>query len=107
MGRTQVNLKLIPDVKCQPAIASRSDLKVNCELELNPSKFKDEHRPVETVSWYEAVEFSNRLSLYTKREYRLPSEAEWEYACRATPSLPISLQPTPNPTHPRPLTYAL
>ena len=84
------------------AIASRKDLQVNCELPLNPSKFKDEHRPVETVSWYEAVEFSDRLSRYTKREYRLSSEAEWEYACRATPSLPISLQPTPNPIHPCP-----
>lgn len=39
--------------------------------------------PVDIVSWPEAVEFCERLRRHTKREYRLPSEAEWEYACRA------------------------
>ncbi|UKO97075.1 bifunctional serine/threonine-protein kinase/formylglycine-generating enzyme family protein [Nostoc sp. UHCC 0870] len=49
----------------------------------NPSTFKDEKRPVERVSWYDAVEFCKKLSQKTGRTYRLPSEAEWEYACRA------------------------
>ncbi len=40
-------------------------------------------RPVENVSWEDAKEFCNRLSKKTGREYRLPTEAEWEYACRA------------------------
>ncbi|MBE9007427.1 SUMF1/EgtB/PvdO family nonheme iron enzyme [Fortiea sp. LEGE XX443] len=48
-----------------------------------PSKFKGHNRPVENVSWHEAIEFCVRLSQKTGREYRLPSEAEWEYACRA------------------------
>ncbi|WP_199912087.1 bifunctional serine/threonine-protein kinase/formylglycine-generating enzyme family protein [Nodularia spumigena] len=48
-----------------------------------PSKFKGHNRPVENVSWYEAVEFCTRLWEKTGREYRLPSESEWEYACRA------------------------
>ena len=39
--------------------------------------------PVENISWYDAVEFCNRLSMITGKHYRLPSEAEWEYACRA------------------------
>ena len=39
--------------------------------------------PVESISWHEAVEFCERLSRATRRLYRLPSEAEWEYACRA------------------------
>ena len=39
--------------------------------------------PVETTSWLDATEFCHRLSLQTGRNYRLPSEAEWEYACRA------------------------
>ncbi|MEL7331059.1 MAG: formylglycine-generating enzyme family protein [Cyanobacteria bacterium J06560_2] len=53
------------------------------DLDLDPSSFKGELLPVEQVSWYEAVEFCARLSAYTGREYRLPSEADWEYACRA------------------------
>ncbi|NEQ10689.1 MAG: formylglycine-generating enzyme family protein, partial [Moorea sp. SIO4E2] len=39
-------------------------------------------RPVEQVNWYDAVEFCDRLSKLTGRDYRLPSEAQWEYACR-------------------------
>jgi len=53
------------------------------ELNPNPSHFKGENRPVECVSWHDAVEFCLRLSNHTKKQYRLPSEAEWEYACRA------------------------
>ncbi|MEL7356935.1 MAG: formylglycine-generating enzyme family protein [Cyanobacteria bacterium J06560_6] len=56
---------------------------VNRELGLNPSSFKGDLFPVEQVSWYDAVEFCDRLSAYTDRQYRLPTEAEWEYACRA------------------------
>jgi formylglycine-generating enzyme required for sulfatase activity len=57
----------------------------------NPSNFKDNgaNRPVETVSWNDAVEFCKRLSQKTGRTYRLPSEAEWEYACRAGTSTPF------------------
>jgi formylglycine-generating enzyme required for sulfatase activity len=50
----------------------------------NPSKFHG-HRdlPVENVSWLDACEFCNRLSIVSGTPVRLPSEAEWEYACRA------------------------
>ena len=65
------------------AIASQKDLKVKRDLELDPSNFKGDDRPVEQVSWDDAVEFCQRLSKQTRTEYRLPSEAEWEYACRA------------------------
>ncbi len=65
--------------------------KVERDLKPEPSKFTGDNRPVERVSWYDAVEFCQRLSLATRREYRLPSEAEWEYACRARTSTP----PTP------------
>jgi formylglycine-generating enzyme required for sulfatase activity len=54
-----------------------------------PSRFKGENRPVERVSWYDAVEFCDRLSQYTGKPYRLPSEAEWEYACRAGTTTPF------------------
>jgi eukaryotic-like serine/threonine-protein kinase len=50
----------------------------------NPSHFKgDLKRPVETISWEEAQAFCKKLSTLTGKTYRLPSEAEWEYACRA------------------------
>ena len=62
---------------------------VERKLEANPSRFKGENRPVEQVSWYDAVEFCQRLSRYTDREYRLPTEAEWEYACRAGTATPF------------------
>jgi formylglycine-generating enzyme required for sulfatase activity len=62
---------------------------VNRELEQDPSYFKGDNRPVEQVSWEDAVEFCDRLSQYTGRTYRLPSEAEWEYACRAGTKTPF------------------
>jgi len=48
-----------------------------------PSFFKGNQHPVERITWYEAVEFCNRLTLKFGRTFRLPTEAEWEYACRA------------------------
>jgi formylglycine-generating enzyme required for sulfatase activity len=97
------------------AVASRTDLKVERYLNPDPSRFKDPpkpslkseasdsppfegarggsptrwDRPVEQVSWYDAVEFCARLSKLTGKEYRLPSEAEWEYACRAGTTTPF------------------
>jgi formylglycine-generating enzyme required for sulfatase activity len=62
-------------------IASTSP--IERELNPNPSDFKGDNRPVENVSWEEAVEFCQRLSRKTGRDYRLSTEAEWEYACRA------------------------
>ncbi|MEA5464241.1 formylglycine-generating enzyme family protein [Leptothoe sp. PORK10 BA2] len=56
---------------------------VNQELDPDPSQFKGDDRPVEQVSWHDAVEFCARFSAHTGRSYRLPTEAEWEYACRA------------------------
>ena len=54
----------------------------------NPSNFKGflkntAKNPVESVTWHDAQEFCRKLSKKTGRKYRLPSEAEWEYACRA------------------------
>lgn len=49
----------------------------------NPSEFPGPNLPVEKVAWKDAQEFCKRLSELEKRSYRLPTEAEWEYACRA------------------------
>ena len=69
---------------------------VERELEPDPSQFKEDYeeisrwqRPVEQVSWEEAKEFCARLSRFTEREYRLPTEAEWEYAARAGTETPF------------------
>ncbi|NET66281.1 MAG: formylglycine-generating enzyme family protein [Moorea sp. SIO1G6] len=63
--------------------------KIKRDLKPDPSRLKGENRPVEQVTWYDAVEFCDRLSEYTGTEYRLPSEAEWEYACRARTTTPF------------------
>jgi formylglycine-generating enzyme required for sulfatase activity len=50
----------------------------------NPSRFKDNPKnPVEQVNWHDAQAFCQKLNQKTLKKYRLPSEAEWEYACRA------------------------
>ncbi|HLP88466.1 MAG TPA: SUMF1/EgtB/PvdO family nonheme iron enzyme [Nostocaceae cyanobacterium] len=59
---------------------------VNRSLNPDPSCFKGANRPVEGVDWKDAIEFCVRLSRYTYKLYRLPNEAEWEYACRAETS---------------------
>jgi formylglycine-generating enzyme required for sulfatase activity len=58
------------------------------------SKWKDATGPVEQVSWFAAMEFCARLSKATDRLYRLPSEAEWEYACRAGTQTPFAFGET-------------
>lgn len=68
--------------------------KVSQDLHYDPSKFKGGSYPVEQVSWRDAIEFCARLTQKTGREYRLPSEAEWEYACRAGTVTPFSYGPT-------------
>lgn len=62
---------------------------VEIDLDSEPSTFKGGGLPVESISWHEAVEFCARLSRSTGRRYRLPSEAEWEYACRAGSTTPF------------------
>jgi formylglycine-generating enzyme required for sulfatase activity len=73
---------------------------INRELKPEPSEFKGDDLPVEKVNWYDAVEFCDRLSKFTGRTYSLPTEAEWEYACRAgttTPQRGSSVAPGGNP----------
>ncbi|MBR8831046.1 MAG: Hercynine oxygenase [Chroococcopsis gigantea SAG 12.99] len=68
--------------------------KVNLDLNPDPSYFKATNRPVETVSWFDAREFCARLSRLTGRDYELPGESRWEYACRAGTTTPYSFGET-------------
>ncbi|MGB3760939.1 MAG: formylglycine-generating enzyme family protein [Rivularia sp. (in: cyanobacteria)] len=81
MGRYQVTQTQWRGVANLPQVKRR--------LEREPSHFKGGNLPVEQISWYDAVEFCDRLSKHTGRNYRLPSEAEWEYACRAGTTTPF------------------
>jgi formylglycine-generating enzyme required for sulfatase activity len=77
------------------------------ELKPNPSRFQfpgearllnneafTDSRPVEQVSWDDAMEFCSRLSQRTGRTYTLPSEAQWEYACHAGTTTPFGFGET-------------
>jgi formylglycine-generating enzyme required for sulfatase activity len=71
--------------------------KVKLDLKPEPSYFKGNDLPVEQVSWEEAVEFCERLARKTSKPYRLPSEAEWEYAARAGTTTPFAFGQTITP----------
>jgi formylglycine-generating enzyme required for sulfatase activity len=72
--------------------------KVSLGLPLCPSHFKGADRPVERVSWYEAMEFCARLSAHTGVEFTLPTESQWEYACRAGTTTAYHFGDTLSPT---------
>jgi formylglycine-generating enzyme required for sulfatase activity len=77
-----------PVTQAQWRIVAAMD-QVERKLDSDPSRFKGDARPVEQVSWEDTIEFCARLSKHTKRQYRLPTEAEWEYACRAGTTTPF------------------
>jgi formylglycine-generating enzyme required for sulfatase activity len=89
------------------AVAAMKDLRISQDLKLAPSGFSgDDNLPVEQVSWLEAREFCGRVTKFAQREFkikselwecRLPTEAEWEYACRSPkPTQNNSEQPEGN-----------
>ncbi|BAU11087.1 hypothetical protein LEP3755_15800 [Leptolyngbya sp. NIES-3755] len=71
--------------------------RINRNLKPDPSDFEGANRPVECVTWDDAIEFCDRLSRKTGNQYRLPSEAEWEYACRAGTTTPFHFGKTITP----------
>lgn len=63
----------------------------------NPSEFKGRENPVENVTWDDCIEFCRRVSEKTGKALRLPTEAEWEYACRAGTTSPFHFGETITP----------
>jgi formylglycine-generating enzyme required for sulfatase activity len=89
MGRCPVTQDLWSFISSLPKIVR--------DLDPDPSNFKGNSHPVERVSWHDAIEFCQRLTQYTGRPYRLPTEAEWEYACRAGTTTPFHFGSTITP----------
>ncbi len=76
------------------AVVTTHPAKFAYELDPYPSFFKGDDLPVESIAWNQADEFCRRLAEMTRRDYRLPSEAEWEYSCRAGSTGPFNVGPT-------------
>jgi formylglycine-generating enzyme required for sulfatase activity len=79
------------------ALVDASPAAVQQTLPRRPSFFMGDDLPVETVSWNVATEFCERLSRVTGCRMRLPSESEWEYACRARTTSAFHFGPTLTP----------
>ncbi|MEX0271814.1 formylglycine-generating enzyme family protein [Leptolyngbyaceae cyanobacterium UHCC 1019] len=77
-------------------VTQKQWLAVMGEFKQEPS-FLGDQRPIERVSWDDAIAFCSQLSQKTGKPYRLPSEAEWEYACRAGTTTPFSFGDTITP----------
>ena len=89
LGQTPVTQAQWQEVASWPQV----DLKLNP----NPAFIQGANRPVEMVTWVEAMEFCCRLSQRTMLPYTLPSEAQWEYACRAATTSPFAFGETLTP----------
>jgi len=73
--------------------------RIRIDLGLDPSYFGgNNNNPVDSVTWDMAMEFCDRLSRKTGKDYRLPSEAEWEYACRARTTTRFHFGDDPDPS---------
>jgi formylglycine-generating enzyme required for sulfatase activity len=84
LGKYEVTQAQWEAVMSRPRGAHGGGAEARPAAEANPSHFKGPDLPVENVSWDDAQEFLRRLNALTRtHEYRLPTEAEWEYACRA------------------------
>jgi formylglycine-generating enzyme required for sulfatase activity len=85
------------ELKPDPSRFQGKGEKATNEVRLLEGESNTNQRPVERVNWWEAMEFCHRLSQRTGRTYTLPSEAQWEYACRAGATTPFCFGDTISP----------
>jgi formylglycine-generating enzyme required for sulfatase activity len=85
------------DLSPDPSHFQNREGQAEGEVRLFEAETNTDNRPVEQVSWLDALEFCNRLSQRTGRTYTLPSEAQWEYACRAGTTTPFYFGATLSP----------
>jgi len=85
------------ELKTDPSRFQSKEWPEENEVRLLQGESNTDQRPVELVSWEDAMEFCYRLSKRTGRTYTLPSEAQWEYTCRAGTSTPFHFGDTISP----------
>jgi formylglycine-generating enzyme required for sulfatase activity len=77
------------ELKLDPSSFQSKEGQEENDLHLLQGESNTDQRPVEQVRWEDAMEYCHRLSLRTGRTYTLPSEAQWEYSCRAGTTTPF------------------
>jgi formylglycine-generating enzyme required for sulfatase activity len=85
------------ELKTDPSRFQSNEGQGEKKVRLLEGESNTDNRPVEQVSWLDAIEFCHRLSKRTGRAYTLPSEAQWEYACRAGTTTPFHFGDTISP----------
>ena len=85
------------ELKPNPSYFQVGDEQKGGNARLLAGELNTDQRPVEEVSWEDAIEFCKRLSKCTGQNYGLPSEAQWEYACRAGSAIPFHFGETISP----------
>ena len=85
------------ELKPNPSYFQVGDEQKGGNARLLAGELNTDQRPVEQVSWEDAIEFCKRLSKCTGQNYGLPSEAQWEYACRAGSAIPFHFGETISP----------
>ena len=85
------------ELKPNPSYFQVGDEQKGGNARLLAGELNTDQRPVEQVGWEDAIEFCNRLSQLTGQNYGLPSEAQWEYACRAGSATPFHFGETISP----------